>query len=68
MKDYQKILARIEENPHQFPVDLDPNLPQNDYRKALFGKWYKALFRVVGQQIYLDFVLDGRRMNDYFEN
>ncbi len=44
-REYLKILARLEENPFQFPVDLEIDLPGRTYRKAIFAKWFKVLFR-----------------------
>ena len=35
-------------------------MPEGQYRKAIFAKWYKALFMVEDQTVYLDAVVDGR--------
>lgn len=62
--DFGVILNRLEENPLQFPQDTDPNLPSELYRKALFSKWYKALFMIEGQTVYLDAIIDCRQSVD----
>ena len=42
------------------------DLPDGVYRKALFSKWYKAVFSVAEDTVYLDAVLDCRQDNtDY---
>ena len=61
--DFQKILDSLEENPFQFPVETEYELPPGLYRKALFCKRYKALFSVEGETVYLDAVLDCRQDN-----
>jgi len=59
-KDFGDILHRLADNPYQFPPEEDLNLPEGQYRKAIFAKWYKALFMVEDQTVYLDAVVDGR--------
>lgn len=56
--EFAKVLDALEQNPYQFPAELDYNLPEGAYRKALFSKWYKAIFSVAGETVYLDAVLD----------
>ena len=59
-KEFENTLRRIEENPYQFSQDEDLNLPAGQYRKAIFAKWYKALFTIADQIVYLDAVVDCR--------
>ena len=61
--EFAKILDTLETSPFQFPVEEDYNLPKGAYRKALFCKWYKAIFSVSGDRVYLDAVLDCRQDN-----
>jgi len=61
--EFAKILDTLETSPFQFPVEEDYNLPKGAYRKALFCKWYKAIFSVSGDKVYLDAVLDCRQDN-----
>lgn len=62
--DYAVILRRLAENPFQFPVETDLNLPEGAYRKALFAKRYKAIFLVEKKTVYLDAVIDCRQEFD----
>ena len=67
--EFAKVLDTLEQNPFQFPPELDYNLPDGAYRKALFSKWYKVIFSVAGNTVYLDAVLDCRQDNaDYQPN
>ena len=59
---YAKTLDALENNPFQFPPADDLDLP-DEYRKALFGKRYQAIFYVEGDNVYLDAVLDCRMDN-----
>lgn len=63
---FSEILDALEKNPFQFPAEEDYNLPQGAYRKALFCKWYKVLFSVSGDTVYLDAVLDCRQDNETY--
>ena len=58
---FAHLLERLEQNPMQFPVEEDLNLPSGQYRSALFAKRYKAVFMVEGSTVYLDAVLDCRQ-------
>ena len=66
--EYARILDDLEENPLQFPLDADPNLPEDIYHKAIFAKWYKALFMIDANSriVYLDAVVDCRQGADAF--
>lgn len=66
--DFGKILDALEENPFQFPVETEYELPPGQFRKALFCKRYKALFCVEGENVYLDAVLDCRQDNSKYLN
>ena len=67
--EYARILDELEENPLQFPLDTDPNLPENIYHKAVFAKWYKALFMIDAnnQIVYLDAIVDCRQSSNSLE-
>ena len=58
--DFAEMLRRMQDNPYQFPLCNDPNLPVNFYRKALFGKWYKVIFYIEDTNIFVDAVADCR--------
>ena len=50
-------------------MDPDPNLPEDIYHKAIFAKWYKALFMIDTNSriVYLDAVVDCRQSSDAYE-
>jgi plasmid stabilization system protein ParE len=63
---FDKIGDRLAENPYQFPVadELDvPGIPPDTYRKCLFEDRYKALFQVRDSDVFVDAVIDTRREN-----
>ncbi len=67
--EFSKVLDTLEQNPFQFPIETDYNLPGGAYRKALFSKWYKAIFSVSENIVYLDAILDCRQDNTkYYPN
>lgn len=67
--EFEKILDVLEETPYQFPVEDAYGLPPG-FRKALFCKWYKALFSVDEgkKEVYLDAVLDCRQDNSQYHS
>ena len=46
---FENILDTLEKNPFLFPVENDHAI-LSGYRKALFSKWYKAVFSVDGEK------------------
>ena len=58
--DFEAIICRLSENPYQFQSCDDPNL-SDTYRKAVFAKWYKMIFSVEDDTVYVDAVVDGRQ-------
>ena len=58
--EFEKTLSELKDNPYQFPFYDDPNLPPEVYRKALFAKWYKFVFYIEKDCVYVDAVVDGR--------
>ncbi|MCL1908697.1 MAG: hypothetical protein FWG12_04945 [Holophagaceae bacterium] len=66
VSSYKKSIARIADNPFQFPFadELDvPNMPLKTYRKCLFEERYKALFQVGEGEVFVDAVIDSRMEN-----
>jgi plasmid stabilization system protein ParE len=66
LSKFDLILARIADNPLQFPFadELDaPDLPPNAYRKCLFEGRYKALFRLEENEAHVIAVIDSRMGN-----
>lgn len=61
--EFEKVVDTLENNPFLFPEETDYDLPPGKFRKAMFGKRYKALYTVEGETVYLDAVLDCRQDN-----
>ena len=60
VEEYEEVLLRLEENPFQFQVDTSFDNPKQ-YRKVLFGKWFKCVFLVEPGIVYLDAIVDVRQ-------
>ena len=60
LDEFEAVIQRLSENPYQFPSCDDPNLADT-YRKAVFAKWYKMIFPVEDNAVYVDAVVDGRQ-------
>ena len=60
LAEFEAVIQRLSENPYQFPSCDDPNLADT-YRKAVFAKWYKMIFSVEDDTVYVDAVVDGRQ-------
>lgn len=63
VSEFENILDILEDNPFQFPIETEYDFLPGEYRKALFGKRYKALFMVEDHTVYMDAVLDCRQDN-----
>lgn len=63
-EEFAGVLKGLSGNPFQFPTYEDPNLPEGVYRSAFFAKWYKAVFSVSDDVVYLDAVIDCRAETD----
>ena len=60
LDEFEAVIQRLSDNPYQFPSCDDPNLADT-YRKAVFAKWYKMIFSVEDDTVYVDAVVDGRQ-------
>lgn len=60
VEDFETIICRLSENPYLFLSCDDPNLA-DIYRKAIFAKWYKMIFSVEDDAVYVDAVIDRRQ-------
>lgn len=58
--EFGSVLKRLENNPMQFPVEEDLNLPFGKYRRAVFAKRYKAVFSITGNIVHVDAIIDCR--------
>jgi hypothetical protein len=58
--EYGQVIERLEENPLQFQEETAFNNPDG-YRRAVFAKWYKCLFIIDGETVYVDSIVDCRQ-------
>jgi hypothetical protein len=61
--EFEDILNRLEDNPIQYQKDTSFDNPDG-YRRVLFAKWYKCLFLIEGDTVYVDSVVDCRQNPD----
>ena len=58
--EFEAVVTQLKENPFLYPLDEDENLPRGKYRKAVFARWYKTLYWIDNDVVYLDAVCDCR--------
>jgi plasmid stabilization system protein ParE len=66
IETFAECLNKIETNPlmYQFADNKDiPGVQPKTYRRCVFGKHYKIVYRVDGQMIYVTAVIDARAEN-----
>lgn len=61
--EFEQIIDRLGDNPFQYQVDTTIN-DTDEYRRAVFAKWYKCIFVVEGTNVYIDSVVDCRQDKD----
>jgi len=60
LSEFRELTRRLADNPYLFPLYDDPNLPPEMYRKAVFGHWYRVVYYIEDNVVYVDAVVDGR--------
>ena len=63
LDEFKAVVKQLAKNPYLYAPCDDPNLPADIYRKAFIGKWYKVVFTVDGDQVYIEAVVDARSRN-----
>ena len=66
IKSFDECLDNIEANPlmYQIADDMDvAGIPPNEYRRCIFMKNYKIVFRIEGETIFVISVIDARAEN-----
>lgn len=56
--EFSRIAKSLSENPERCPYIADDHLPHSKYRKLLFYKRYLALFQIIEDTVFIDFVID----------
>lgn len=60
LSEFRALIKQLSDNPYLYPPYDDPNLPPDIYRKAVLGKWYKVVYSIEDNCVYVDAVVDGR--------
>ena len=60
LSEFRALIKQLSDNPYLYPPYEDPNLPPDIYHKAVLGQWYKVVYSVEGDFVYVDAVVDGR--------
>ena len=53
-------MKQLKANPYLYPPCDDPNLPPNLYHKANIAKWYKVIYYIEEEQVFVEAVVDCR--------
>lgn len=61
VEDFRAAAASLERFPYRNPVLRWPVFPSEKYRKMLFAKRYLLLYQIKGEQVLIEYVLDGRQ-------
>ena len=59
--DYQAAAESLTYMPFRTPVLDSDVLPNGKYRKMFFGKWYLILYKIQGDTVHIEYVIDGRQ-------
>ena len=59
-QEFSDTLREIQENPFLFSSDESIGMADKQYRRALFAKWYKIVYQVKDNTIYVNLVVDCR--------
>ena len=68
-KTVDEILNAIESLsalPERFPFYENPFIPDNTYRRMLSAKRYLVIFEILGDAVFVDYILDCRQENKEF--
>jgi plasmid stabilization system protein ParE len=61
LADYNAAIASLRRLPYRNPLLHSKVLEDGGYRKMVFGKWYLLIYRIDGDTVYVNHVLDGRQ-------
>jgi plasmid stabilization system protein ParE len=61
ISDFRESAQKLSQFPDRCPYLRHDLLPKHKYRKLLFGGRYLLLFRVIGDTVYVDYVVDCRQ-------
>ena len=59
--DFRESAEKLSSYPERCPYLYDDLLPKNKYRKLLFGGRYLMVYQIIGDTVYIDYVVDCRQ-------
>ena len=59
--EFSSVLDKLKENPLQFQIEEDLNLPKNKDRRAICAKRYKAVYCIEEKTVYIAAIIDCRQ-------
>lgn len=65
LNEFNGIINRLTDSPEVYQLDTDPNLPEGRYRRAIFMKWYKVVYKICEDTVYIDAIIDIRQDSKY---
>lgn len=60
LEEFRELVKQLRANPYLYPPCDDPNLPPNLYHKANIAKWYKVIYYIEGEQVFVEAAVDCR--------
>ena len=56
------MINKLRENPMQFQVEEDLNLPKGKYRRAVFARRNRIVYSIRDTSVYVDSIVDCRSL------
>ena len=60
LEEFRALVKQLGANPSLSPPCDDPNRPPNLYHKANIAKWYKVIYYIEEEQVFVEAVVDCR--------
>lgn len=60
LEEFRELVKQLKANPYLYPPCDDPNLPLNLYHKANIAKWYKVIYYIEEDQVFVEAAVDRR--------
>ena len=61
MADFKKQAESLEIMPERCPWLYHPMIPEHKYRKLIFEKYYMLIFQIIGENVFIDAMVDCRQ-------
>ena len=60
-EEFTKKAKTLETMPERCPWLYDQHVPEHKYRKLIFEKHYMLLYQIIGNEVYIDAMIDCRQ-------